>query len=138
MEPNKERALKSKRRENQAAKRLGGRRIAASGARPWSRYDRALDMKFGCGGKATTARGDIRTTDLHVEHKRTEKGSISVKLEWLLKVTAGAVASNRDPMLMLEFERGVQPPVKWIAVPLDVWERCRDAASKGEGEGEDK
>lgn len=109
--PNHDRAKRSRKQEDRIANKLGGRRLPRSGGRHWSKYDK------------TTDDGDIATPDLHVEHKRTDKKSISVKREWLEKVREGAAKFGKHPALVITFEDPSKPysqPEDWIMVPLDV------------------
>ena len=106
---NKDRARRSKKHEIRVAGVMGGRRIAQSGARAWSKWDK------------TTDQGDIRTPLFHVEHKRTVNASMSIKKEWLDKVSDGAKRSGKDPALVITFEDEVRKKNEdWILVPLDV------------------
>ena len=70
-----------------------------------------------------TAQGDISTPNLWIEHKNTINKSMSVKLEWLLKVKEGASTVGKDPALVITFDRGLQPAEDWIAVPMSVFKR---------------
>lgn len=84
-----------------------------SGGLAWSRND------------ATTAGGDITTKDLHIEHKRVEARtkSISVKREWLVKVTEGARRRMRIPALVVTFETAQGHAQDWVMLPLEDAER---------------
>lgn len=106
---NRDRAKRSNKAERRVASSLGGRRIARSGAKQWS-----------SGDYKTTDRGDIRTPLLHVEHKRTDRESMSVKKEWLDKVSKGAARVDKTPALVLTFEERGKPPSDWILLPLEV------------------
>jgi hypothetical protein len=70
----------SRKHENRLAKKLGGKRTAASGAF-WNR------------------KGDVRTTDWLVEHKWTGKASFSIKASILEKIVNEAVLDSRMPVL---------------------------------------
>ena len=90
---------KSKKQEDRIAKKLGGRRQKASGARSFSK-------------------GDVRCPDLLVEAKRTDGETIRVDKKWLIKITQEAMGYKLTPALSLEFEnmpRLVEQD--WIAVP---------------------
>lgn len=58
----------------------GGQRSAASGAF-WSR------------------KGDVRSRYFLFEHKWTEKKSLSIKAEWLIKVAKEAIMESKIPVL---------------------------------------
>jgi len=104
---------KSLREERKIAKKLGGRTYRGSGNLPWSKHDSA------------TARGDISTIDLHIEHKRIEPStkSLSVKREWLEKVTSGARRVSKVPSLVLHYEGAKGYAEDWLMMPLDVAQR---------------
>jgi hypothetical protein len=70
----------SRKHEDRLAKKLGGKRTAASGAF-WNR------------------KGDVRTTDWLVEHKWTGKASFSVKAADLEKIVNEAILDSRMPVL---------------------------------------
>jgi len=70
----------SGRHEKRLAKVLGGSRTAASGAF-WSR------------------KGDVRTTDLLIEHKWTGKKSFSLSAQVLEKIMTEALLDGRIPVL---------------------------------------
>ena len=109
---NLDRAKRSNTHERRIAGQLGGKRIARSGAKAWSKWDK------------TTERGDIKTPDLHVEHKRTDNESMSIKKDWLVQVTEGAERVGKDPALVITFEDPTRGKViDWILMPLDVAKR---------------
>ena len=70
----------SKRHEERLAKKIGGKRNAGSGAF-WSR------------------KGDVRSTDLLIEHKWTGKASFTVKATVLEKIVKEAILDGRTPVL---------------------------------------
>ena len=72
--------VESKKHEVRLAKKLGGQRVAASGAF-WSR------------------KGDVRTDDLLVEHKWTGKASVTIKAAVLEKIVTEAILDSRMPVL---------------------------------------
>lgn len=109
--PNKDRFRRSKKHESRIATALGGKRLPRSGGLAWSKHD------------STTAGGDVQTAIEVVEHKRTEKKSMAVQLEWLHKVAAAAKRSLKDPAVVLTFEDGLKQPEDWVLIPLDVYTR---------------
>ena len=112
--PNHERARRSTKQENRIAKKLGGRRLPRSGGKYWSKYDKSTDD------------GDLSTPEFHVEHKRTDKKSMSVKREWLEKVKEGARKFGKDPALVITFQEPNKPYSEdedWILLPLEVVRR---------------
>jgi hypothetical protein len=70
----------SKKHEDRLAKKIGGQRSAGSGAF-WSR------------------KGDVRSTDLLIEHKWTGKASFTVKAAVLEKIVKEAILDGRTPVL---------------------------------------
>lgn len=121
LEPNYDRYKRSKKHENRLSKRLGGKRLPRSGGMAWSRWDK------------TTAQGDVSLPDFHLEHKRTECESMSVKHDWLRKVADGARRVGKDPALGVTFEERGKAPDDWIMMPLDVFERLLRAAKGNDG-----
>ena len=107
---NRDRARRSMKHEDRIAGKFpGGRRYPRSGGQSWSKRDHK-----------TTMGGDVGTPNLHIEHKRTDKASMSLKLEWLEKVVEGAKRQMKDPALVITFEQPGRPPEDWIMVPLAV------------------
>lgn len=70
----------SKKHENRLAKAVNGGTVAASGAF-WSR------------------KGDVRSSDLLIEHKWTGKKQITVKSDVLEKIVKEAILDGRMPVL---------------------------------------
>lgn len=60
---------------------------------------------------------------LHVEHKRTECKSLSLKRAWLDKVSQGAKRADKDPAVVITFEEDGHPSEDWILIPLSVAQR---------------
>lgn len=85
---------KSKRQEKKTAKRLGGM------------------VTLGSGNKHI--KGDVSAGDYRVECKRTDKESISIKREWLLKIKDEAFADRVKPALEIEIQ-----DESWIMIPVD-------------------
>lgn len=109
---NNDRAKRSRVHETRVAKAFGGRRIAQSGAKRWSKWDK------------TTDQGDISTPIFHLEHKRTDNASLSLKKEWLDKVSDGAKRVGKDPGIVITFEDPVKGKVEdWVLVPIGVAQR---------------
>ncbi len=107
---------RSKAHELRLATELGGKRELRSGAN-----------KFSPWGSRTMGR-DISTDKFLIEHKNTQKESISIKKEWLLGIKASAHAAMKDPMLIFTFQTGTQPPEDWAAIPLTVLKRLLASA----------
>lgn len=99
----------SKRQVKRVKKGLSGvREIAGSGNRPDDKGDMDL-QKFLRGMKL-----ELKTT--------TDKKSISVKIEVLLKIVEEALRVGKDPGLVISFETKDLPPYfprDWAIFPLD-------------------
>lgn len=111
LDPNYDKYKRSKKHEDRLAKKLGGKRLPRSGGLAWSRWDK------------TTAQGDLKTKELHLEHKRTDAASMSVKREWLDKVSDGARRTAKDPGLLITFESQGKNAEDWIMIPLELFQR---------------
>ena len=117
LDDNHDRYKRSTKHEERLGKRLGGRRLPRSGGLAWSKWDK------------TTACGDIAVPDFHMEHKRTERGSMSIPKEWMDKVSEGARRVAKDPGIIVTFEKKNAPPVDWVMIPLEVFERLLKKAA---------
>lgn len=71
--------------EKRLAKKIGGKRNAASGAF-WSR------------------KGDVRSDDLLIEHKWTGKKQTTIKSEVLKKIVREAILDGRMPVLGIHLD----------------------------------
>ena len=119
LEPNKTRARRSNQHERRIAEELGGKREKRSGGAYWSDSDRSR-----------TDGGDIITDAFYLEHKRTDKKSLSVKREWLQKISQAALMKSRDPGVILTFEDtratgglGSKRNEDWALIPMSVLQR---------------
>lgn len=110
---------RSKKHETRIAKAFGGRRLPRSGGLPWSKWDK------------TSAGGDATTRSLHIEHKRTDKASISVKRDWLDKVSDAARRRAKDPALVVTFEKANSPPEDWVLIPMSLARRVLGVGEDG-------
>ena len=117
LDANYGRVKKSKKEEERIAKEMGGRRLPRSGGMQWSKWDKK------------TAKGDISTPDFHLEHKETEKQSISIKRDWLKKVVEGAQAAMKTPALVVTFIEGRRRE-DWAMIRLDDLKRLMRAAGE--------
>lgn len=82
-------------------------------------------------GNARTTRGsgcgndpaDIVLDDYLIEHKATEKRSMSIKYDWLSKITRQASARGRSAALQISFVSGDGRPISgdasWVMVPAE-------------------
>lgn len=98
--------------ENRVARKLGGRRQRGSGSSDY-------------------AKGDVKTENFLIECKQTEKKSLSVKGDWLSKITREAMASGKTPALSIEI-KGIEDRLverDWVAVPMSVFKRLTSGDS---------
>jgi hypothetical protein len=123
---------KSKRQEHRIAQELGGKVQKGSGSCPGHK-------------------GDVRTYELLIEAKRTDKDSLSIKKSWLKKISKEAMAYGKIPALSIEFgkmrgdeERGcfyrrgmadsidkdwIMVPARFLRMLIDAYERMTDGHS---------
>lgn len=97
--------------EKKAAKRLGGRTRAASGA-------------------VTGYKGDIVLPSFLCENKSTRNASLSIKLDWLEKISREAASEGKAPVLTVQFTDGNGNPVRfgrWVLVEESVFEEVKRA-----------
>lgn len=113
MNPNHERFKRSLKEETRIAGTLGGRRLPRSGGLAWSKHD------------MTTDGGDLVTLDFLVEHKRVEPHvkSVSIRRDWLTKVTEGANRKMKEPAMVITFEKAQGHESDWMLLPLSLAER---------------
>ena len=102
--------------EDRVASRLGGKRVGGSGASMYSKAD-VRDVEAAAGDESV---------EFLVECKQTIHASISVKWDWLRKITAEASAVQKEPALSIEIRGGTQDgncDRDWVLVPARVLER---------------
>ncbi len=116
-DPNYDKYKRSKKHEDRISKKLGGKRLPRSGGLAWASSPTAKPSAN------HTLNGDISTPEFHIEHKRTDCASMSVKQEWLEKVSDGARMTGKDPALAITFEKKGKYTNDWIMIPLEVFER---------------
>lgn len=96
--------------EKLLAKRLGMKLTPASGA-------------------LEGAKGDLFNDDILVESKATEKDSISIKLNWLIKIATEASTVNKLPALAVQFVTGngrPRPEGSWVMIPERLYTRLKN------------
>lgn len=91
----------SQKHEARLAKAIGGKRNAASGAF-WSR------------------KGDVRATDVLLEHKYTGKSSFTIKAAVLEKIVKEAIMESRMPVLGISLNKE-----NYILLTEDDWLEMR-------------
>lgn len=99
-----------KKQEQRVAGALGGRKTPASGALPSAKGDVVAGH---------TGEGWM------VECKRTKNRSLSVKAEWLGKVSREALKVGKTPALAMEMDMTgeVATEKDWVAIPLSEFQR---------------
>jgi len=93
------------RSEKRAAARMGGRLQPGSGSKDHSK-------------------GDFKLPAFLVENKATTSLSMSVKLDWLRKISGEAAGFTKEPALAIQFVDGQGKPVAdgaWVAIPERVF-----------------
>ena len=103
--------------ENKLAKKFGGKRVRGSGS---SKFSKADIRDVSC----MNNNGDV--VDFLVECKQTDKASISIKLEWLKKITRQANAVEQEPAVAVEIKGGSNDPLcerNWVMIPARVFEK---------------
>lgn len=92
--------------EDQAAKRLKGK------------------LSPGSGNKGV--KGDYTVGKFKIENKATVKDSISLKMDWLLKIKRESIEVSDIPALAIQFVDGQGTPRKngaWVMVEEDVFKQ---------------
>lgn len=75
------------------------RRSRAQEKRDALAYGGRVQAGSGCG---TFKKGDVRTDDLLIENKRTDKQQMTIKAEWLDKIRNEALTEGRTPVVGIE------------------------------------
>jgi hypothetical protein len=72
-------------------------------------------------GALPGAKGDMKTEASLIEYKSTEKESLSLKHEWLTKISGEALHINMTPILIMAFVHPNGTPKdhgQWAVIPL--------------------
>jgi len=109
----------SKLAEQRVAEKVGGVRQPASGAF-WSRK-----------GDIKQDRSSVPVKDLLIEHKMTEKKSISLKGDWLEKIFNEALLDGRQPVVAIELLGQV-----WYMTPEEDFLAMREEIVRQHGQCE--
>ncbi len=110
--------------EKRGAERLGGRPTPGSGCGNVKGDHRVDAFMKGDHRVDAFMKGDHHVDAFKVEVKSTQRASISLKHEWLLKITEEAHGIGREPALQILFTRGDGTPVQagaWVAVPESLF-----------------
>ncbi len=73
-------------------------------------------------GSVEGAKGDIMLADFLIENKATVHRSISLKLDWLDKISSEARQEGKEPGLAIQFVDDNGNPVRggrWVMIPED-------------------
>lgn len=103
-----------RRAEKRHAKEVGARLTPGSGA---------LD-----GAKSDMVRKGLDIS-LRIESKSTVNESVSLKREWLTKITREALDTNCQPILLLSFVTGSGEPKKdgdWVVMPRRLFDMLEE------------
>ena len=82
-------------------------------------------------GSSALSKGDVQTRAFLIEMKQTIHGSISVKGEWLEKITNEARGEGRLPALEIKLK--VSDPLcesEWVLVPSSVFAEFNEELSR--------
>lgn len=96
--------------EERLAKNLGARLTPASGAVQGFKSDMILN-------------------EYRIEAKSTQTATMSIKLEWLVKITEEALNSNKIPALTVSYVTPAGKPKRfgdWVMIPLSHYEELKD------------
>jgi hypothetical protein len=102
-----QRLQRSRRQEARGASLHGGSRNAGSGNTPWRKNDVRVDR------------------DYLIEYKRTDKKSITIKLEDLETCRTNALLEGREPLLGIEIGGR-----DWVMVEAAEFERIRSGCAR--------
>jgi hypothetical protein len=91
--------------EKRLAKRIGGTLTPGSGA-------------------LAGAKADVKKGEFLIESKATNKESMTLKREWLLKVYQEALETTKNPAVAISFTNDQGQSMRrdrWIMIPEHVW-----------------
>jgi hypothetical protein len=95
--------------ETRTAKRLGGRLTRASGS-------------------MASDKGDFHLDEFLTENKATENDSLSLKYDWLTKISREALDDKKSPALAVQFVDGIGRPKKfgsWVLISEQMFEEVQ-------------
>lgn len=92
-------------------------------------------LAYHIGARLTPASGavegfksDMYTPDYRIEAKSTQSVSMTLKLEWLVKITEEALNSKQVPALTVSFTDSMGKPRRfgdWVMIPLNHYEEIK-------------
>ena len=117
MDPNRTKTNKANDTEKRIAKQLGVKRHAKSGGLKWSKWSKE------------TQNADLKGKKWAYEVKRTDKKSISIKVDWLQEIEKGAQSTGTNPALVITFDALEKThQADWVLIPLNVFQGLLKAA----------
>lgn len=81
-------------------------------------------LTAGSGSGQRSAKGDMHLLNFKLECKSTVNASMSLKLDWLMKISTEAVMAGKEPALAVQFVTGdgqTLPFGSWVMVREDAW-----------------
>lgn len=98
------------------------------------RNERLVAKKLGANTRPASGaiegmKGDMFTDTHVIEHKSTKGDSLGVKFDWLAKITREARASNKMPLLAINFTTETGNPLpngEWVAMRLSDFQELMD------------
>jgi len=81
-----------------------------------------------CSGSNERFKSDATSKHFQCEAKQTQNKSMTLKLEWLIKIDKEADAVSKYPLIDIEFLNAPpRAPKEWVAVPDYVFKILYDA-----------
>lgn len=105
---------------------LNRNKVKTHGLKAEKRTAKRFDTKPRAGsGSIEGYKGDFALDSFLVENKSTEHKSISLKYDWLHKITLEALAENKDAALAIQFVtlggEPIEQDAKWVLIPERIF-----------------
>jgi hypothetical protein len=123
LDPNHKNVKRSKKQEERIAKTFGGRRLPRSGGKAWSRSDESRHNREAYQIETKTDGGDVVAPEFLIEHKLTRTKSYSLHRDTLAKVTEGAEARGKTPLVVVTFEHTTRKLEDWAVIPMEALQK---------------
>jgi hypothetical protein len=98
------------------------------------KVSKRLDGKLNPGSGAVGGiKGDIKFEKILMESKATIKDSISIKLEWLAKISREATDASKTPALSVTYVNDEGDPRKfgkWVMIPETLFKEINEICKK--------
>lgn len=105
--------------------------IGTAGRRSEKKVAKSLHAQLKpASGAMAGAKGDMATKDFLIEAKSTTNDSISIKHDWLGKISQEAMMEGRDPALSVRFTRADGRAINygdWMMIPRELFEELMEA-----------